>query len=793
MEMSILFYFFLFLILLLAILFFGKPHSIWLEAKGYIDTYEETDYKKNNRRIKTPYKEWKDPISSFTLVGNVTYLFNKFPFNWGRFSGLPVTIELKNSYYNKEKNVEIKQICPKGFDIYLKDTTGSIYYADSEPLIVNNKSLSNNPFKLYIVFKQKDKSIKIKEPLLFRFIVIASYNTRRIFPAKRIKLLDYEFHIGPELGDVWVGIDPGTTGTCIASATNLQNIIIQKDNNGQDLITPSVIAFDKKLDFNKTDDIKNYYRYGFSANVVSGLPTFDSFQSIKKMLGYDYRPKVKFNNGKIKELNGKVLTYYLVDGIINDHKKFLTENKSKHNQLFNNGKYDPLRAVITIPNNFTATKIQALMESLRMLNQFKEIRYIYESEAILLYYLNRLSKEEQINKTVLVFDMGGTTINVSILNIKAEENEKGDISYEINVHAKLGYAIGGDNLDYCLLKYLYEFDKIKSSFLGRKNPFQAGSKKEDIAELKKNVLDIKKKIVENHQDINIPAILSSTDINNIFSVTEDIDEHLKLKITPSDDIAENLKKINDGKHPLFKYDKNLKKITVKYSKIEEVIYKNIEQITKDIITIGKHDNINTVLFAGRSTLFPWIKETVISKLQLLNIEADFYQFPEDELKSAVAKGACIYGVAKDAIKLNNLMVNGTLGFKKTKGLNIIGFNALIEMGTHFFNKHREIEKRIDWPNDYFDKDQHFVEFYQVMGMAKDAQDIISKNQKHKRSLLTKIKLEFPSKEIGIKVFENDDVICVVEDEEGKRSPDKVSIYDHDIIDDNDEHYTWIIK
>jgi molecular chaperone DnaK (HSP70) len=61
-----------------------------------------------------------------------------------------------------------------------------------------------------------------------------------------------------------------------------------------------------------------------------------------------------------------------------------------------------------------------MVDCIANLNQFKEIRYVYEAEAVLFYYLSNYSQfsggeASSDSETILVFDMGGATINATIV------------------------------------------------------------------------------------------------------------------------------------------------------------------------------------------------------------------------------------------------------------------------------------------------------------------------------------------------------------------------------------------
>ena len=59
---------------------------------------------------------------------------------------------------------------------------------------------------------------------------------------------------------------------------------------------------------------------------------------------------------------------------------------------------------------------------------------------------------------MLVFDMGGATINATVVKATKNHQNRGH-KYNIDILGKMGYGIGGDTIDYCLIKFLLSFTK----------------------------------------------------------------------------------------------------------------------------------------------------------------------------------------------------------------------------------------------------------------------------------------------------------------------------------------------
>jgi molecular chaperone DnaK (HSP70) len=472
--------------------------------------------------------------------------------------------------------------------------------------------------------------------------------------------------------------------------------------------------------------------------------------------------------------NGKELAEKLVSDIFNDVKQANVEIQNSK------------RAVVAIPNNYTATKIKDMLACIEGLGQFKEIRTIYEAEAIVFYYLSNKSdlnkkfecKPANENETILVFDMGGATINVTVAQISKQNND----IYVVNILSKIGYGIGGDSIDYCILKSIFDFSE-QIPELQQSNIFDKTIKEKlsetDYKRIKENLIDItlkiKKKIIENQQKTEL---ISANDLQ-IF-----------LQETISKDIY------IDAESDFFRIFKKASRHGILRNKyFNELIYNSVREAVSEVLKNAENPKIDKIILSGRTCSFPKIETTVNNEfayfVDVLNLSRDI-----DVAKTAVAEGACWYGVNNNCIKLNNLKTSANFGFAKTNSPDKkdIRFVKLIEAGQTFENKDdgiKIIQKTTDF-RDRFNFDGNKVNFYQVMGS--DAEKIIAENQKHKFSKIATIKFtQEESERIGMRVNENDDINCSVRLANDSTLKEKGVFADQEIADANEEHYSWTIR
>lgn len=760
----------LIIFLLIFLIIYGKPIRLVLRIDGYLDSFEIIDYKTVGKLL-TPYKAWdtqKQTVDYNIIKGSLEYKSKMYIFNWNPFIQI------------RFQSVSV----PEGFELFLKQETGDIKeFGLGTTLLI--KKAKNNTISFVVGIRQNDIIKQIVDPELVKFSIEAVINDSKFFIKTEFReTLDYNFHLGIDLRDVWVGFDPGTSGSCVAVGSSTDNIILGEDlkikdeHNSERKIIHSVVGFDVEQDFILNGEIKeSQFIYGNAAESrKTKEDKFKLFFSIKKLLGFRDIKEVIFDNNTILRVSGKDLAGLLIKGLFGDINTFFSRDEFKDGEYKRDGSFNPLRAVVAIPNNFTISKIQDMVDCIGTLNQFKEIRYVYEAEAVLFYYLSNFQKFNLgamalYTETILVFDMGGATINATVVTTnRLETNSKS--KYEIDFLGKIGYGIGGDTIDYCLSKFILSFT----------HEFPLLSKI-DLIDNKIKLIELsfklKTQIIANfykQSDYLITPSTLQTFIQDTLGVSIVIDEATSEMYSYFKKLAGNFKLFD---HPLF----------------INIIYNNVRDAVKEVVELSENTRIDKIIFSGRSTLFPMIKETVVQQLKHKESKTKIIALSLEELKTAVAIGACWYGINKNSVILNNLKTNASFGFKKTLSADKtdVKFYELVEMGRSFDSSSDGIDffKGAHNISDDFAFDGTKVNFYQVIG--KDATKILAENHKHKFSKIASIRLDQITSQVAMIVNENDDVNCLVELESNRVLHEKGMVSDQEIEEANEDHYTWKVK
>nr|2V7Y_A Chain A, CHAPERONE PROTEIN DNAK [Geobacillus kaustophilus HTA426]4ANI_C Chain C, Chaperone Protein Dnak [Geobacillus kaustophilus HTA426]4ANI_D Chain D, Chaperone Protein Dnak [Geobacillus kaustophilus HTA426]4ANI_G Chain G, Chaperone Protein Dnak [Geobacillus kaustophilus HTA426]4ANI_H Chain H, Chaperone Protein Dnak [Geobacillus kaustophilus HTA426] len=205
-----------------------------------------------------------------------------------------------------------------------------------------------------------------------------------------------------------IGIDLGTTNSCVAVLEGGEVKVIPNPEGNR--TTPSVVAF------------KNGERLVGEVAKRQAITNPNTIISIKRHMGTDYKV----------EIEGKQYTPQEISAIILQYLKSYAEDYLG----------EPVtRAVITVPAYFNDAQRQATKDAGRIAGLEVE-RIINEPTAAALAY--GLDKEE--DQTILVYDLGGGTFDVSIL-------ELGDGVFEVKATAGDNH-LGGDDFDQVIIDYL---------------------------------------------------------------------------------------------------------------------------------------------------------------------------------------------------------------------------------------------------------------------------------------------------------------------------------------------------
>ncbi|ASN05183.1 molecular chaperone DnaK [Virgibacillus necropolis] len=212
-----------------------------------------------------------------------------------------------------------------------------------------------------------------------------------------------------------IGIDLGTTNSCVSVMEGGEAVVIPNPEGNR--TTPSVVSF------------KNGERQVGEVAKRQAITNPNTIQSIKRHMGTDYSVKIDDKEYSPQEVSAIILQY-----IKSYAEDYLGEKVEK--------------AVITVPAYFNDAERQATKDAGKIAGLEVE-RIINEPTAAALAY--GIDKSDQ-DQTILVYDLGGGTFDVSILDI-------GDGTFEV-VSTAGDNRLGGDDFDEVIIKHMVaEFKK----------------------------------------------------------------------------------------------------------------------------------------------------------------------------------------------------------------------------------------------------------------------------------------------------------------------------------------------
>ncbi|RPF46700.1 molecular chaperone DnaK [Thermodesulfitimonas autotrophica] len=213
-----------------------------------------------------------------------------------------------------------------------------------------------------------------------------------------------------------LGIDLGTTNSCMAIMEGGEPVVIPNAEGGR--TTPSVVAF------SKTGELL----VGQVAKRQAVVNPERTVMSIKRHMGSNYRVKIDD-----KEYTPQQISAFILQKLKADAEAYLGEKITK--------------AVITVPAYFDDAQRQATKDAGRIAG-LEVLRIINEPTAAALAY----GLDKEATQTILVFDLGGGTFDVSILEI-------GEGVFEVKATSG-NNRLGGDDFDQRIIDYLVaEFKK----------------------------------------------------------------------------------------------------------------------------------------------------------------------------------------------------------------------------------------------------------------------------------------------------------------------------------------------
>ena len=363
-----------------------------------------------------------------------------------------------------------------------------------------------------------------------------------------------------------IGIDLGTTNSCVAVMEGGEAKVIVNAEGMR--TTPSVVSFKNGV-----------IAVGESARRQAAT-NLDTVFSIKRHMGTDYKVHIKSTN---KDYTPQEISAMILQNLKATAEAYLGEKVTE--------------AVITVPAYFNDAERQATKDAGKIAG-LEVKRIINEpTAAALAYGIDKKSDKEQ---KVLVYDLGGGTFDVSIL-------ELADGTYEVLSTAG-NNRLGGDDFDNRVVDYMVKEFK-------RTNGIDLSTNKSAMFRLKLEAEKAKKDLSGiTTTDINIPFIAMDSEGSPV---------HFDMTLTRS--------------------------------KFEELIRDLVDSTTKSVRQALKDagittSDINQVLLVGGSTRIPCVQELVRKEL---GKEPNRSINPDEVVAMGAAiQGGVLAGDVKDVLLLD---------------------------------------------------------------------------------------------------------------------------------------------
>jgi len=237
-----------------------------------------------------------------------------------------------------------------------------------------------------------------------------------------------------EKKDVIIGIDLGTTNSLVAYADGEETFVI-RDTSGSNALVPSILHFGKDGvvvgDIAREKLISAPERTIYSVKRLMGK-SYQDLSSLKDSVGYNVIDQDAEALVKV-EIDGKYYTPIELSAEILKELKYRVEKHLKATVS---------KAVITVPAYFNDAQRQATRDAGKLAG-LEVLRIVNEPTAASLAYGIGLSKDEE--QTIVVYDLGGGTFDISILQIQ------NGIFEVLATHGDT--QLGGDDFDKVIIDY----------------------------------------------------------------------------------------------------------------------------------------------------------------------------------------------------------------------------------------------------------------------------------------------------------------------------------------------------
>jgi molecular chaperone DnaK len=394
-----------------------------------------------------------------------------------------------------------------------------------------------------------------------------------------------------------IGIDLGTTNSCVAVMEGGEAVVIPNSEGKR--TTPSIVAFTKDGE----------RLVGETAKRQAITNPDNTVLSIKRHMGTDHKVTI---NGKT--YTPQDISAFILQKLKADAESYLGEKVTD--------------AVITVPAYFTDSQRQATKDAGKIAG-LNVLRIINEPTAASLAY--GIDKEENLH-TIMVFDLGGGTFDVSILEI-------GEGVFEVKATNGNNH-LGGDDFDEVIVNFLADQFKKDNGIDLRKDKMALQRLREAAENAKKELSSTMS------TSINLPFI----------TATQDGPRHMNVDLTRS-----------------------------KFNELTSFLVDKTIEPTKKALADAKltANDIDKIILVGGSTRTPSVQEAV---KRITNKDPHKGINPDE----CVALGAAIQGgVLTGEFGKDILLVDVTplsLGIETLGGV----FTKLIERNTRIPSKKSQI-------------------------------------------------------------------------------------------------------
>ncbi|HEY7544403.1 MAG TPA: Hsp70 family protein, partial [Blastocatellia bacterium] len=421
--------------------------------------------------------------------------------------------------------------------------------------------------------------------------------------------------ITPSAYEEYIGIDFGTTASCVAIFEKGHPVVIDLDHASDNpCIMPSVLYFNGD----------GSVAVGRAALQQAIIQPANAVTSIKRALGAKHKRMIAGREHTPTELAAKVISQLAAR----------TEDG-----LFRRGCYKtPRKAIVTVPVEFSDIQRRALIEAYSMAGLEMEDSSHHaivrdEAHAAALYYLIRRTEqsEEKPCERVMIFDFGGGTLDCVLIDIESEDGK-----VRFNTLALGGDPrLGGDDIDWAIVRLLSnkareEYKDFDTDCLGDERIFESRYRAPDLLESAYRTRAAFKRQAETAKIALISA--SRVDVS--------IDPLLNKRPTALEPF------LMDGSN------RARLQVSIEKAEFEEIIRPLVKRAVEVVRTVchragAEAETVNTILHVGRTSLIPAVRDSVNKFLWNAEDRSDL--IPP---KLCVAMGAAYWGYLKDQPSTN---------------------------------------------------------------------------------------------------------------------------------------------